>query len=455
MKIEFQIPTAPFTAKVRMLLGAVIALAALVVIASAWTLPFLFESPTLYYKFGLDKTLLRGGKLMGLTATILLLFQLLMVSRFKFLDKIFSLNRLYTVHRYNGIAILTLALLHGVSILAAGNFTFFPLEIRYWPEFLGISTAVVMLGIVISANWRQSLRMPYEFWRRTHQVVAPLSITAVCVHLLFVSETFESGLPRWLAMGFASLNMLLIGRLWFRRLFHRPRLHEVVSITPAGQNAVAVTLAARNSPTLAYLPGQFAFIRPLSARLPREEHPFTIASSPIQSKLLQFVIGAKGDWTNQVDRLVVGDPVRVDGPYGVFSHIALADKGPVIMIAGGIGVTPMLSMLRYMADTGDTRSLLLIWSLRSKADMIFADEFESLQQRLANLRVELIFTRNDGPDKTMCRLDPTGLEHILEGWPRNASLFVCGPPAMMDTITNALKSIGFQASRIYTERFQF
>ncbi len=317
--------------------------------ASAWTLPFLFESPTIYYKFGLDKTLLRGGKLMGLTATILLLFQLLMVSRFKFLDKIFSLNRLYTVHRYNGIAILTLALLHGVSILAAGNFTFFPLEIRYWPEFLGISTAVVMLGIVISANWRQSLRMPYEFWRRTHQVVAPLSITAVCVHLLFVSETFESGLPRWLAMGFASLNMLLIGRLWFRRLFHRPRLHEVVSITPAGQNAVAVTLAARNSPTLAYLPGQFAFIRPLSARLPREEHPFTIASSPIQSKLLQFVIGAKGDWTNQVDRLVVGDPVRVDGPYGVFSHIALADKGPVIMIAGGIGVPTK----RISGTTGD------------------------------------------------------------------------------------------------------
>jgi len=456
MKIWFLPPATPFKTSVRIILGACVVLTALAMMVGAWTLPFVFESSTIFYKFGLDRILLQTGKLLGLTATVLLLLQLVMVSRFRFLDKIFSLNRLYALHRFNGFAIVTLMLLHGLLILAAEDFTFFPMEKRYWPEFLGIGTALVMIGIVLFANWRQVMGLTYELWRRTHQALASLVILSVFVHLLFVSETFESGLPRSLALLFTALNLILIARLWFRRFFQRRRLHQVTRIAPAGQNAYALTLAPINGSTpVTHLPGQFAFIRPLSAKVPREEHPFTIASSPTASKHLQFFIGDRGDWTKLIGRLAIGDAVVVDGPFGMFTHTVLAQEGPVIMIAGGIGITPMLSMLRYMADTGDKRSLLLIWSLRSPGSGIINDELRSLSKRLLDLRVEMFFTRTDGSGPKKSRLERNSLSRILKGWPRSAHVFVCGPPAMMESVAEVLRTLGFSPSNIHKERFQF
>ncbi|HMA86437.1 MAG TPA: hypothetical protein VKN73_12095, partial [Desulfosalsimonadaceae bacterium] len=120
-----------------------------------------------------------------------------------------------------------------------------------------------------------------------------------------------------------------------------------------------------------------------------------------------------------------------------------------VMIAGGIGITPMLSMLRYMADTGDQRKTILIWSNQSKGHIIFADEFKALETRLPGLHVSHVLT--DTPQSKL--LDRTELEKMLAGTSRNAPIFLCGPPQMMTDIKKSLLAIGFPRRLIFTERF--
>ena len=125
------------------------------------------------------------------------------------------------------------------------------------------------------------------------------------------------------------------------------------------------------------------------------------------------------------------------------------------MIAGGIGITPMLSMLRFMADHSDPRPITLIWSNRSKANVVFVDEMDALAAKLTGLHRIPIFTRNTENGDRSGRLDLTSLETILNGCSRGSAIFVCGPPQMMKKVKTDLKTLGFPARAIYTEVFGF
>ena len=451
-------PATAFGQRTRLVLGGSFIVATLLVIAGAWCIPFVFESSTIYYKFGFQKFLLRGGKVVGLTAAVLLFFQVVPVARFKYLDRIFALNRIYHAHRINGIAIAVLALLHPFMILAAENFTLFTLEKRYWPEWLGVGLLVVITGIVLTANWRTALQLAYETWLRFHRPVTLLAITAAAIHVLFVSETFKSGLPRILVFVAASLNLVLVVRIWWRRLFTTHKTYIVSHVTPTGGDAWAIDLKPHGTRKLAHLPGQFAFIAPRSTRIPREEHPFTIASSPTEPDRLQFVIRTRGDWTGCIGQLQSGETVIVDGPFGLFSHQAYPDKNPLILIAGGIGITPMLSMLRYMADITDLRRILLIWSNKTEDSIVLPEDFKKLQQRLPHMELIQVLTRGDSNDAGMGitgRLDQTKLDGLLEEFSRQSEVFVCGPPLMIAAVNRMLKTAGFSRAKIHAEKFQF
>jgi len=446
--------SAVFSLRTRIILGGICIFLALLVIAGAWTLPFLFESPSMLYKFGMDKTFLRSGKVLGLTAAVLVFLQILLVSRLKFLDRIFSLNRIYAFHRTNGIAIAFLALVHPILVMAAENFTIFTFEKRYWPEFLGVGVWILITVLVTTANCRLIFGFAYNKWLRFHRLGTLTAIALMIIHILFVSETFKSGLPHVLVLIAAGINLLLILRIWYRRFFPGKRRFFVSNVEPAGKDAYSVNVMPDGGQMLDYIPGQFAFITPVSARVSKEEHPFTISSTPSRPDTLQFVIRSLGDWTRQINRLKAGESVLIDGPYGLFSHMASPDNDPIIMIAGGIGITPMLSMLRYMADVDDQRQILLIWSNKTKDHVVFPETFKTLGHRLQHLQIIHVITRDSRSDGKKGRLDQTQLEKLLKGWSRNSSVFICGPFEMMKTMSRAVKKIGFSSTRVYKEEFK-
>lgn len=443
-----------FTLKTRIALGGICIFLSFLLIAGAWTIPFLFESSSIHYKIGLDKTLLRFGKVLGVTAAVLVFFQVLLVSRFKFLDRIFSLNRMVILHRMNGLAIAFLALLHPIFIIAAENFTLFPFEKRYWPEFLGVCLLFLIQIIATTANWRLIFNIAYNTWIRFHRLGVLVVITLMTIHILFVSETFKSGLPRKLVFVAACINLTLLLRIWFRRFFPGKRRYVVTNVEPAGKDAYSVDVRPYGGHVFDYIPGQFAFITPVSAHVPKEEHPFTLSSTPSRPDTLKFVIRSQGDWTSKINRLKPGETVFIDGPYGLFSHMVLSDSEPIIMIAGGIGITPMLSMLRYMADKDDTRRILLIWSNKTSEHIVFPEEFQGLQHRLQHIKIIHIFTQADGGGSEIGRLDQAKIEKLLQGWSRRLNVFICGPFGMIKEMTRAVKKIGFSTAKVYKEEFK-
>ena len=183
--------------------------------------PFFFESQSLYYKFGLDKGLLQWGKAAGLAAAVLMVYQVVFVSRFRVLEMHFTRKRLWTAHKTCGKLIALLVTLHPVLILASDGFAFFPLEKRYWPEFSGIFLWVLILGIVGSSVFQNKLPVSYRTWQAFHRISVIAAICLVFIHAGFVSESFVSGLPRtglFLAAGIAAILFI---RIYAKRLLNK------------------------------------------------------------------------------------------------------------------------------------------------------------------------------------------------------------------------------------------
>ena len=202
------------------------------------------------------------------------------------------------------------------------------------------------------------------------------------------------------------------------------------------------------------MPGQFGFITPMSSHVPREEHPFTIASSPTQPKALEFIVRTTGDWTAQLKNLQPKESVLIDGPFGLFSHLQVTGQQEIIMIAGGIGITPMLSMLRYMADVHDERKITLLWSNQTPHRLVYPNEIQEINAQLKGLRVVHLITRTPKYKSDIGRLDSMRLNSLLTDCSRTSAVFVCGPYKMMTAVHAGLVSLGFQRRMIFMEQFR-
>jgi predicted ferric reductase len=211
------LPERSLSATTRVLLGTIIILLALLLLAGAWTIPFAFESSSILYKFGMEKTYLRSGKVIGTTIALLVFFQVILASRFVLFEQVFPAKRIFFLHRSNGIVIACLIVLHPLLIKASENFTPYTFEKKYYPEFLGIALLALLLLISLTAIFRNFLKFSYARWLLLHRFSATLALAMMPAHILYVSETFKSGIPRNTALVFLSLNLLMIIKVWLWR----------------------------------------------------------------------------------------------------------------------------------------------------------------------------------------------------------------------------------------------
>lgn len=192
------------------------ALGVAALLGSAAAIPFVYESQSILYKFGADKVFLRSGKVVGLCSAVLLLLQLVLASRLSLLVTIFSQPTLTRWHRFNGMFVACLVMLHPLAVVAAEHFTLLRLEVKYWPEFVGIGLFLSLQVTVWAAVLQPVRHWSYPRWRLAHRLGAPLLILLLGVHLLFVSESFVRGVPRTAALcamgAWAGLYLWVRGR---------------------------------------------------------------------------------------------------------------------------------------------------------------------------------------------------------------------------------------------------
>jgi predicted ferric reductase len=405
--------------------------------------------------FGIDP-MYKVGQVFGVVALSGLTVQLILSGRVKFLEKGIGLDRMMRWHLFNGIVSTGFILLHPVFLFFRPLVDGVPVvnitRTFGFATWLGVATAGFLLVTVFAALFSQRVGLKYEQWRAFHRFTL-LILAGAFIHSYFVGSDIFTKQPLfywWLALLIVSLAVV-VHKFVIRPQQLKENLYEVVkteSVTP-NVNTVFIKPFKKK---LTYKPGQFVFIRFYSENLPNEEHPFTISSSPTENAIT-FSIKDSGDFTRLIGELKPKDKAVIEGPFGVFSNYKM--RGPFIFIAGGIGITPFRSMLKYMKDSGGTQDTVLLYANRTFDDIAFYNELEELgREDWFTVSHILSHEQRDGfahgyiTNEFIKEKAGTVSENFTRG-----EFFICGPPGMMKIIQAQLIKLGVNPKNIHTEKF--
>jgi ferredoxin-NADP reductase len=207
-----------------------------------------------------------------------------------------------------------------------------------------------------------------------------------------------------------------------------------------------------------YLPGQFLSltVRPEGKDGQPVRRSYTIASSPTERDYVEITVkrvegGVVSGYLH--DKVKGGDPLEVSAPFGSFTFTG-READSIVLIGGGVGITPLMTVIRYLTDHGWPRDIFLLYSCRTSRDFIFREELQYLQRRHANLHVVATMTRAAGTEW----MGPTGRltnELMAQNVPNIASrrIHLCGPPPMMEAMQAILAVLGVPKEQVKTESF--
>ena len=393
----------------------------------------------------------------ALSGSSLLLAAYALPSRVRAFTAMLGVERLLRSHRTLAILVLGLVLLHVVFVVARPGIGLSVLDLRHAPPrvWAGSAALLALLLIVPLALTRRRRRPRYEGWRLAHVVLGNIVLVGTALHVWWLHDLISC---RPTAMWFGGLLLatlaLLVYRWWWRPVRCRRNgyvVEEVRQVTPA---AVTVSLRADGHRGLRFKPGQFAWMKVGSSPFVFEEHPFTISSAATRPRSKELTIKALGDFSELAAGLRPGRRVHLDGPHGAFTVDGLNSDG-FVFVAGGVGITPMLSMLRTLADRGDPRPMLLVVAGRTADDLLHRADETLLDSGLDLTVVEVLSRPPDGWDGEIGRIRESILHSAL-GRRLNARLdyFVCGPDPMVDLVTTILvERWQVPAKRVHTELF--
>jgi predicted ferric reductase len=399
--------------------------------------------------------------LSGLAGLAMLLAQFVTSGRFEWVSGRIGLDVTMGFHRIAGVAVLVAVLIH---VLAVPTRLGLPAPDRFLSRLVNALVApanltglVALVLLVLLVAWAKGARgrgLPYEAWRLAHGVGA-LAVIGLAVHHALSRGDALRAMPVavWIAgLGIVAVGALVVVYLARPRTAYAPGF-EVETVRRAAPSVVEVTAVAPSAAAFSFRPGQFAWIA-FGGRHTLTDHPFSIASAPEELPRLRFLVREAGDGTRALAALAPGTPMAVDGPHGTFVERIGADA--VVLVAGGIGIAPILSILRSGAARGDRRPYRLALAVRTVEDLAAVPDLADLRHRL-DLRAEcFVEEATGGPGITPGRIDAAGCSRLLDGLDPARSLgFVCGPPAMMDAAVVRLLAAGLPAERIVTERFDY
>jgi NAD(P)H-flavin reductase len=230
----------------------------------------------------------------------------------------------------------------------------------------------------------------------------------------------------------------------------------VVSVAPAAARTWTVRLAPDFAGPVAYEAGQFAWLNLGRGVFSLDENPFSISSAPSQGRGMEFVIKELGDFTRTIGQLRPGTRAWVEGPHGHLTIKDHADAPGVALIAGGVGIAPLLGILREMAATGDPRPAVLLYGNRTEAQIVARAELERLAAGHGAEVVHVLSEPPEGWTGTTGLIDAALLRQHFAATERRDWVYVlCGPPAMLVSVEAVLRGLGIPRARILSERFVY
>jgi len=320
----------------------------------------------------------------------------------------------------------------------------------------GVVAWAALVFLVLSSALRNRLPWRYEVWRATHLVLGTVA-TAGGLHHAILAGRFSAagpvGVYWWLvASAIVTVLLVLYGYRWLN-LHRRPwRLHAV---TRRADRLWELDIQpAPGTPPLDYNAGQFVWMTEGGRRFPLLDHPFSIADSPTRHGL-SLIIKEAGDFTGRIGSLEPGTPVGIDGPYGEF-FLEAYPADAVLLIAGGVGIAPIIGILRDLVARRDKRPVRLAYAVGTPKNFACLDEIAAAGAEL-DLRVLLISEEEPpGWQGAVGRLDRTRLRDLLDGIEPTACIaLMCGPGAMVSAVSDTLLDLGLPMKNVVYERFDY
>lgn len=401
--------------------------------------------------------ILEAGRVAGLLGVFSIFVQLFLISRTRWIEQAFGLDRLTRIHHLNSHVIIFLIVLHPVLISAG-----YGLRDGYsvWEQFtklLGwedVKEALVALtlfaGVGLASAPFLRKKLKYEAWYSIHLLAYAAILLAFGHQLATGSDFAESLLFRWYwyflyAVTIGFLLLYRVAKPIFLLHRHAFRVEKVVRET---EDVTSVQIGGKHLEKWRARAGQFVILRFLAKGMWLEAHPFSISCVP--DERLRVTIKRVGDFTARVPDLKPGTYVLIDGPHGIFTaHRSQSER--VLMIAGGIGITPLRSVSEELVKRG--KDVILVYSSRKYQQTALKEELDRLAGSSGG-HFKVHYVMSDDPSWQGRK--GTVTKELIQEWVPDVKIrdvYVCGPPPMMRAMIVSLRALGVPASRIYYELF--
>ncbi|MCX6953536.1 MAG: ferric reductase-like transmembrane domain-containing protein [Verrucomicrobia bacterium] len=394
---------------------------------------------------------------LGFGGLAILGLQSVLTARFRRATAPFGIDVIYYFHRWAAVGGFALIVAHYAILRIGYRAAVGPVNplAAPWPMTAGRLALVLFALLIVSSLWRKALRIDYDRWRTGHAIMAVLAVGLAVAHIQGVGYYTQAVWKGAVWVGYSALWVLTVAYVRVARplsLLRSP--YRVTEVHRERGRAWTLTLAPERAAALRFRPGQFAWLSLGTSPFRAREHPFSLSGSAEDRGALRFTIKELGDFTNLIGRVKVGEIAYVDGPHGVFTTDYHARAPGFVFVAGGVGIAPIMSILRTLADRGERRPLRLVYGNRCWENVVFREELAQLRTRLPLEVVHVL--QEPPPDWTGLRgvLGPAELAEAIPAAAPGTVFFLCGPKPMSDSVQRRLRAAGVPMNRIHCELFE-
>jgi predicted ferric reductase len=386
----------------------------------------------------------------GMLAGYGVLVMLALMSRWPVLERGIGADTLARWHASGGRTILSLVLVHaGAAVLAWSLLTAQDpvsalAQVLTWPGLITATIGTALLCAVAVASARSArTRLRWETWYSLHLTMYA-AVALAFSHQLAGPDL--AGRPL-LQVGWALLYTFTFALVLRYRVIaparaalrHRLR---VVAVIPEAPGVVSIVIQGRHLAELQAQPGQFFRWRFLTVGSWATAHPFSL-SAPVVGNRLRLTVKALGDGSERLQRVPVGTRVIAEGPYGAMTA-ARRTRRDVLLVAGGVGITPLRALFQTMPIT-QGEDLMLLYRARDRDQLVFREELDALA---AQRQARVIYLLGSDPDLLSAR----SLARLVPGL-TNRDVYLCASPGMSAAVRRSLQEAGVPHVQVHEERF--
>lgn len=395
---------------------------------------------------------------LGYAGLAMLGLQFALTARFRRATAPFGIDIVYYFHRYLALLALALVLAHWLILRSTNPAALGAADPRAAAGYMTAGRLALALFVLVSvlSLARRALKLEYDRWRVLHAALATAAVALALWHVVGSGHYLDNAWKRalWLVyLGF------WIGLIAYVRLFRPWRVlrspWRVTAVRPERGRVWTLELQPPPGQALRFAPGQFAWLSLRASPFAMKEHPFSIASSAERGPGIELSIKALGDFSAAVKDTVVGETAWVDAPYGTFGIDRHPQATGFVFMAGGIGIAPLLSMLRTLADRHDRRPLWLFYGNRVWERVAFREELEGLASTLDLHVVHVLLEPPPGWTGEQGYITTEVVARHLPPQRAGLEYLICGPTPMTLNAERSLAALQVPSARVHSEIFDW